>query len=248
MLLAFFDDNFDYQVFNLDTNRLVISHNVSFREDVFPFHTLTPAPVTLQEEALMDSPSRPLMTPPLPVPPVSDDDGLLSSQHPVTDPPTPPPPAPTEIAMDGLTPTPPTPTILEPPRRSERARTQTNRYTPGSHSVVLYDHRAALLSQAQTLQHTFWVNSAAFIDDSDQHNTYAFASTPTARLLDEPRTFAQAMSSPNALHWKAACDKELAVFKQKGVWHLVRRPVNRNVIKGRWVFKIKLKEDGGISK
>lgn len=56
------------------------------------------------------------------------------------------------------------------------------------------------------------------------------------------------MKSPNAVQWKAAYDKEIQCIKDKGVWHLVTRPANRNVIKGRWVFKIKLREDGSISK
>lgn len=42
--------------------------------------------------------------------------------------------------------------------------------------------------------------------------------------------------------------KEIDMFKKKEVWHLVQRPVDKNVIKGRWVFKVKLKEDGSIYK
>lgn len=223
VLLGFVDDNFNYRVFNFDTNRIVISHNVFFQEDIFPFQKLTPPPIIIDEETPVVSPTTVTPTPHELSPLVNDDEMCVLPQV-VNDPPGPssldhPTPIPVELPV-ATSPQ----VIAEKPRRSTRERVHPDRFRPGGHSAVLNDQRTASLAQAQTLHHTYWWNSAAFIDPSDDCDMYAFSTEPTARLLDEPRTFAQAMLSPNSEQWKAACDKELDAFRQKGVWHLVSRP------------------------
>lgn len=124
-------------------------------------------------------------------------------------------------------------------------------YNPTTGNNVIHSpspRATASLAQAQVLHTTFWCDESALIEHTDHADMYAFATTDTTRLLDEPRTFAEALKSPNATHWKAACDKEIQCIKDKSVWHVVPRPKHKNVIKGRWVFKIKLREDGSISK
>lgn len=246
VLLGFVDDNFNYRVVNLDTNKILISHNVSFQETIFPFQRLIPKPVDLQEDPLEPPSRQPIPNPPTPstqsdddetfpvpadtdrIPTDTEDPDLIS---PATPPPTPSPAIPPPIAA----------------RRSSRIRNQPECYTPGANSVILSPRQTASLAQAQTLHHTFWHNPDSFVETPDKPDAYAFSTAPTVRLLDEPKTFAQAMTSPNAACWKAACGKELEAFRQKGVWNLVSRPNNKNVIKGCWVFKIKLKEDSEIS-
>lgn len=246
VLLGFVDDNFNYRVFNLDTNRIVISHNVYFQKDVFPFKQLLHEPPTFQDE-LPDTPSEPAIPDPPERPTCLEDDE--TTHLPIQDTSQPDPPN----VPDNSQPDPPNNSpVNQPPtaelRRSSRTHQPPVRYTPSNNCVVLSSRRTTSLAQAQTLHHTFWHNPDSFIDSPDEPDAYAFSTSPTTRLLDEPRTYAQAMASPNAECWKTACEKEIDMFRQKGVWHLVPRPTNKNVIKGRWVFKIKLKENGSIAK
>lgn len=252
VLLGFTDDNFNYKVFNFDLKRVIISHNVYFNKSIFPFSSHPTQPI-IEEES--DEPSSDIndthRAKPVDAPAHDDDDLTLittnphspdvpfidDDAHPIPD------------VADTPLPTPPPPE--ESSQRSGRVRTQPVRYNPSSNATIVYQPSArvvASLSQAQTLHTTFWRDSNAFIKDPRSPDAYAFATHETVQLLDEPRTFAEAMRSPNSVSWKTACDKEMASIKEKGVWHLVPRPQNRNVIKGRWVFKIKLNVDGSISK
>lgn len=76
MLLGFVDNNFNYRVFNLDTNRISISHNVFFQEDVFPFKRIVPPPVVVEEEERIE-PHVTVQAPSTHDPHPTDDDELL---------------------------------------------------------------------------------------------------------------------------------------------------------------------------
>lgn len=199
MLLGFVDDNFNYRVFNLDTNRISISHNVFFQEDVFPFKRIVPPPVVVEEEERIE-PHVTVQAPSTHDPHPTDDDellgvpqselrsstetippGQLATPHspPIEEFPPPPVSAPPETA--------------DIPRQSTRERVQPSRFKPGNYSITLSPRRLASLAQAQTLRHTFRQYSSAFIEPSDEFDTYPFANTTTARLLDEPRTYSEAM-------------------------------------------------------
>ena len=62
--------------------------------------------------------------------------------------------------------------------------------------------------------------------------------------FEEPKTFSQAMKTPNANNWRQACIDELSSHEDNGTWSLVDRPPSASVIKGRWVFKVKTTADG----
>lgn len=56
------------------------------------------------------------------------------------------------------------------------------------------------------------------------------------------------MESSDRDLWMDACKKEIDGMVKKGVWTLVERPKNKNVIRGLWLFKIKHNPDGSILK
>jgi hypothetical protein len=58
-------------------------------------------------------------------------------------------------------------------------------------------------------------------------------------------SFAEAMHSPDI--WFKPMMKELQVMKDKEVYRLVPRPIERNVVQSKWVFANKYDESGGIS-
>ena len=58
----------------------------------------------------------------------------------------------------------------------------------------------------------------------------------------EPKTFKEAMESPDREKWLKAVKLELTNMKKRGVWEVVKKstiPPNRQLIGCRWVFKIK---------
>ena len=56
------------------------------------------------------------------------------------------------------------------------------------------------------------------------------------------------MNSVDRRHWKFALDSEYEQLIDANTWTLVPKSDAKNVISGKWVFKIKLKEDGTIDR
>lgn len=69
-----------------------------------------------------------------------------------------------------------------------------------------------------------------------------------ANYTIEPRTYKEAMESPEAEEWRQAMQKEITTLESFPAWNLVPRPKNRHVLRGKWVFKRKLYPDGSINK
>ena len=65
----------------------------------------------------------------------------------------------------------------------------------------------------------------------------------------EPKSFQEAMQGENADEWKKAMVAERDALLDHNTWTLVKRPpAGRNVIKGRWVYKVKQALDGSVDK
>ena len=56
------------------------------------------------------------------------------------------------------------------------------------------------------------------------------------------------MESEAVEEWKQAIDEEMKVLEDRGVGEEVNRPINKTVLKGRWVYKTKVKKDGSIER
>jgi hypothetical protein len=65
---------------------------------------------------------------------------------------------------------------------------------------------------------------------------------------EEPCTFEEAMASPDAPKWLAACKDELRSIQELGVFRLVPRSTaaNRTIMDGKFIFKLKRDQDGNI--
>jgi hypothetical protein len=62
----------------------------------------------------------------------------------------------------------------------------------------------------------------------------------------DPRTYKQAMNSPDVLHWKKAVLEEINALLQNETWEIVRLPEGKKAIGSGWVFRIKRNADGSI--
>ena len=67
-------------------------------------------------------------------------------------------------------------------------------------------------------------------------------------IENEPLTYQQAMSSPDAPYWKEAVNSEIESILQNHTWELVDLPKGSKPLGYKWIFKKKLKADGSIDK
>ncbi|KAL0386518.1 UNVERIFIED_CONTAM: Retrovirus-related Pol polyprotein from transposon TNT 1-94 [Sesamum latifolium] len=66
--------------------------------------------------------------------------------------------------------------------------------------------------------------------------------------IDEPATYEEAVTSPNANEWITAMKEEMSSMAKNNVWELVDLPAGRKTIGSKWVLKVKRKADGSIDK
>jgi len=65
---------------------------------------------------------------------------------------------------------------------------------------------------------------------------------------DSPKSYAEAMTRPDAQKWhEAACD-EIKSLLDNGTWELAQLPPGRKAIGCRWVFLVKHKLDGSVDR
>ena len=64
----------------------------------------------------------------------------------------------------------------------------------------------------------------------------------------EPQTYKQAVDGKNAKFWHQAMQEEYDSLMENNTWTLVNSPDNRKILPGKWVYKIKTKTDGTITR
>ena len=68
----------------------------------------------------------------------------------------------------------------------------------------------------------------------------------TFLIYDDPKSYKEAITSPNALLWKEAINSEIESIMYNHTWKLVYLPLGAKTISCKWIFKRKLKQDGPI--
>ena len=66
----------------------------------------------------------------------------------------------------------------------------------------------------------------------------------TLMLEDEPQSFKEAMSTPEAPLWKEVINSEIESILQNHTWELVDLPPDCKPLGYKWIFKRKMKVDG----
>ena len=73
----------------------------------------------------------------------------------------------------------------------------------------------------------------------------------TAAVQDaegNPRSFREVQSRSDWPHWKDAMDQEIKLLQQAGTWETVLRPLDKNIVGCKWVYRLKRKADGTTDK
>lgn len=91
----------------------------------------------------------------------------------------------------------------------------------------------------------YWQPAQTSRQDKQVNLAYAFAA---ACIIMEPQSFNEACCSPETTPWKKAMDEEYKSLLENNMWELVKRPKNRKVISSRWIYQVKLDNDGNISR
>ncbi|CAI7881103.1 unnamed protein product [Closterium sp. NIES-53] len=100
------------------------------------------------------------------------------------------------------------------------------------------------------------VNFTGRTDDNPHYQTglqilgLASAVQYSSTVNLQPKTARQALSGPHREKWREAMDRDLAALKKRGAWDLIpiEKMVNKNVLTGKWVFRVKTKADGTYEK
>lgn len=65
--------------------------------------------------------------------------------------------------------------------------------------------------------------------------------------LNEPTTGKEALQSSDSKLWRQAMQDEIDSFNKHEAWELVDRPADKNIVKNRWLFKIKRDANGKVA-
>jgi len=75
-----------------------------------------------------------------------------------------------------------------------------------------------------------------------------YASVASLDFDDEPKSIEEAMEDENAVHWKRACDDEIASLAKNETWDLVQLPKGKSTVGCKWVLKKKRGANGEVNR
>ena len=87
--------------------------------------------------------------------------------------------------------------------------------------------------------------AAAAYDDDDELVLELNETIAEAEAL-EPTSLAKAKRRPDWLQWEHGIHEELAMLEKAGTWDLVEPPAGANIIRSKWVFRVKKDAVGNV--
>ena len=63
-----------------------------------------------------------------------------------------------------------------------------------------------------------------------------------------PQSLEEAMRRPDWPKWQTAIQEELKALKEAGTWGIIERPKGRNIVKNKWVFRVKKDATGKVKR
>ncbi|KAJ2967440.1 hypothetical protein NUW54_g13505 [Trametes sanguinea] len=238
-----------YRLLHRSSGRIYESRDVVFDEgqpDELP-HRVTvnvdPIPAPQAAPSLRDPPARPTVT--VTVEDVSAE-GEAASQPQTNTGAARSDPAAAPVPQDDRPASPPPPPAPAPPlRRSTRVRRPALRDDDPRFKVSSYNRRRPAAPSQDATPAVEGRNLEVDDDDDDADEAEVAEVLGPAgdehanraeALEDDPQTYEEAMSRPDADMWKAACAEELLAFAKAELYDEVERPRNRKVVGCKWVF------------
>lgn len=221
-----------YKVLDLSTQKIIVTRDIIFHEDHFPFHlsnptapnihpTFLPSHTTLSQHDTPDPNFQSLFTPPRSPAPTLSRSPADSAQT----------PSPSTV----FSPHSPSPTSHISPSPSPIPLRHSTRQT--KLPAYLQDYHVPSAHCAST----HWCNLVSFNSLPTSHK----ALLSTAATLVEPTSFLEASQDSN---WIEAMNKEVQALESNHTWDVVSLPPNKKPIGCKWVYKLKLKADGTLER
>jgi hypothetical protein len=268
------DSTHAHRIYWPSTKRISVERDVKFVSSFITVHTPPPSyssatlPVTTQPAPTPPASKAQLPTAPLVPTPVAQQTSSPSAPH-APPPRTPiitrsrtiqqPPPAPRRPGVSTtIRPhTPPSPLPpLTPSEPSEEEHAPVVPSTPApprmSFADIQVPRRSARIPIASAWRRQLEAGEGT---EGEEYSDYVFSAAfddiITAAFLDaeiDPKSLAEAQSSPDWSHWKKAMDRELGTLEKAGTWFNVPRPPDKNIVGSKWVYRIKHNADGSVDK
>ena len=87
------------------------------------------------------------------------------------------------------------------------------------------------------------------LDQEERHKRLLdIHSLLAARHTEAPRSFTEAMNSPEGPQWSQAAGSEYQSLMENNTWTLVEPPTDRKIMTSRWVWTVKYNGDGEIDR
>ncbi|PRQ17953.1 putative RNA-directed DNA polymerase [Rosa chinensis] len=241
-----------YSVYDLEKQKVLVSRDVVFYEDSFPFqsasysHSTNHDPIFLPQTApsSFDHEISSNTQDSLPINPPTD---LTSSPNtsyesiiPLN----------TESSLESVIPSsPPTnsapvPLSQSPPIRRSSRPTKTPSFLQDFHIEDALPsrppHSSSTNKAPQCTTHSL-SNVFSYTRLSPNHRAF----TTKLTIQKEPTSFLQAVK---CLQWREVMHKEIQALRSNHTWSLVSLPSNKRPIGCKWVYKIKLNPDGSVER
>ena len=139
--------------------------------------------------------------------------------------------------------------------QGEIARSKTDAVTIPTRSeeleIVLPKRSRRYLSKFKRFD-DYYINLVSSVTDFSMHlDQEIFSWDADEKILitnldDEPRTFKQAIKTPDSEAWMASMKEEVEELESQNTWKLVSLPPGRIALGGRWVYKLKKDSSGRI--
>ncbi len=80
------------------------------------------------------------------------------------------------------------------------------------------------------------------VPNDDPHynvSSYSHCANLTDAETPEPKTYDEAMASPDTIEWLVACEDKMQTWKQLDMYNVVPWPKGRKIVGSKWVFHVK---------
>lgn len=226
-----------YKLYDLDTEKVFVSRDVIFYENIFPFKTTsTPSAPPNNHHVL-----------PLPVPHIDVDHSLTvvppCSQPPHEQSPSTLPNSQPPVLIQTQLPSEPTPpthspltdshTLIPPPTEPPSEPTPRRLKRQSKPPKYLSDYQCYLATTPKYPLSQFLSNPS--------HSHFINSITKET----EPTSFSIARTNPK---WQKAMEEEIQALEANNTWSLQTLPPGKTTIGCRWVYRIKYKPDGTIER
>lgn len=228
-----------YKILDLKTRKIVVSRDVHFHEEIFPFKTMQNYDEIFEEPQIHHDCS---------CEPIPNESLNEQSAQPEAEPNS--EMGPEMAPVEDETETQPNDEVthnvdvVEPQTNARPARTKTQPSKLKDFVVQVppsVQHPTSTSNQvASTVSYPI-SNFVSYKNFSTNHMAFLTAITQN----DEPKSFKQASQDAR---WREAMQKEIKALEKNGTWSLENLPKGKRAIDSKWVYKIKYKPNGEVER